>query len=82
VNVALPDIGLALHLQRGELPWVMTIYTVFFDGLMLLGARIADLFGARRMTLGGLALAGVGSALGVVLGGAAGVGHATILRRT
>jgi predicted MFS family arabinose efflux permease len=34
----------------------MTIYTVFFGGLMLLGGRIADLFGARRMTLGGLAL--------------------------
>src|SRR6266702_206806 len=56
VNVALPDIGAALHLQRGELPWVMTIYTVFFGGLMLLGGRIADLLGARRMTLGGLAL--------------------------
>ena len=56
VNVALPDIGVALHLERGELPWVMTIYTVFFGGLMLLGGRIADLFGARRMTLGGLAL--------------------------
>ena len=47
VNVALPDIGAALHLQRGELPWVMTIYTVFFGGLMLLGARIADLFGGH-----------------------------------
>src|SRR5882724_10917735 len=56
VNVALPDIGAALHLQRGELPWVMTIYTVFFGGLMLLGGRIADLAGARRMTLAGLAL--------------------------
>jgi hypothetical protein len=39
VNVALPDIGVALHLQRGELPWVMTIYTVFFGGLMLLGGQ-------------------------------------------
>jgi EmrB/QacA subfamily drug resistance transporter len=56
VNVALPDIGAALHLQRGELPWVMTIYTVFFGGLMLLGGRIADVFGARRLTLAGLAL--------------------------
>jgi EmrB/QacA subfamily drug resistance transporter len=56
VNVALPDIGVALDLRRGELPWVMTIYTVFFGGLMLLGGRIADLVGARRMTLGGLAL--------------------------
>src|SRR5215469_9354222 len=51
VNVALPDIGTALHLHLSELPWVMTIYTMFFGGLMLLGGRIADLFGARRLTL-------------------------------
>ena len=56
VNVALPDIGAALHLHRSELPWVLTIYTLFFGGLMLLGGRIADLFGARRLTLAGLAL--------------------------
>ncbi len=56
VNVALPDIGAALHLDRSELPWVMTIYTLFFGGLMLLGGRIADLFGARRLTLIGLAV--------------------------
>ncbi|HLX49638.1 MAG TPA: MFS transporter [Streptosporangiaceae bacterium] len=56
VNVALPDIGAALHLQRGELPWVMTSYTLFFGGLMLLGGRIADLFGSRRLTLAGLAM--------------------------
>jgi EmrB/QacA subfamily drug resistance transporter len=56
VNVALPDIGAALHLDRSDLPWVMTIYTMFFGGLMLLGGRIADLFGARRLTLAGLAL--------------------------
>jgi EmrB/QacA subfamily drug resistance transporter len=56
VNVALPDIGTALHLHPGELPWVMTVYTLVFGGLMLLGGRIADLFGARRLTLAGLAL--------------------------
>ena len=56
VNVALPDIGAALHLHRSELPWVLTIYTMFFGGLMLLGGRVADLFGARRLTLVGLAL--------------------------
>ncbi|HEY3954877.1 MAG TPA: MFS transporter [Streptosporangiaceae bacterium] len=56
VNVALPVIGPALHLQRSEVPWVMTIYTMFFGGLMLLGGRIADLFGARRLTLTGLAM--------------------------
>ena len=46
VNVALPDIGVALHLQRGELPWVMTIYTVFFGGLMLLADRSLQGLGA------------------------------------
>jgi MFS family permease len=56
VNVALPDIGVALHLHRSELPWVLTSYTLFLGGLMLLGGRIADLFGARRLTLIGLAV--------------------------
>lgn len=56
VNVALPDIGGALHLHRGELPWVVTMYTLFFGGLMLLGGRIADLVGPRRATLAGLAV--------------------------
>src|SRR5579864_6961871 len=40
VNVALPDIGTALHLHSTELPWVMTIYTLFFGGLMLLGGGL------------------------------------------
>src|SRR5260370_25037519 len=56
VNVALPGIAAALHLHRGELPWVMTSYTLVFGGLMLLGGRVADLFGAPRLTLAGLAL--------------------------
>jgi EmrB/QacA subfamily drug resistance transporter len=71
VNVALPDIGTALHLQRSELPWVMTIYTVFFGGLMLLGGRVADLLGARRMTLAGLALFTASSLLCGLSGNAA-----------
>jgi EmrB/QacA subfamily drug resistance transporter len=54
VNVALPDIGVALRLSRAELPWVMTAYTVCFGGLMLLGGRIADRYGPRRVTLAGL----------------------------
>src|SRR5579871_2702092 len=45
VNVALPDIGVALRLSRDGLPWVMTAYTVCFGGLMLLGGRLADRFG-------------------------------------
>ncbi len=54
VNVALPDIGTSLRLTRAELPWVMTAYTVLFGGLMLMGGRAADRFGARRLTLIGL----------------------------
>jgi EmrB/QacA subfamily drug resistance transporter len=54
VNVALPDIGVALRLSRAELPWVMTAYTVCFGGLMLLGGRIADRYGPGRITLAGL----------------------------
>ncbi len=54
VNVALPDIGTSLHLTQAELPWAMTAYTVCFGGLMLLGGRIADRYGARRLTLTGL----------------------------
>ena len=55
VNVALPDIGASLRLSRADLPWVMTAYTVCFGGLMLLGGRIADRYGARRGVLAGLA---------------------------
>jgi MFS family permease len=46
VNVALPDIGADLQLNRAALPWVMTTYTLAFGGLMLLGGRVADLLGA------------------------------------
>src|SRR5258708_3814170 len=54
VNVALPHIGADLPLHRDGLTWVMTAYTLAFGGLMLLGGRLADLFGARRMLLVGL----------------------------
>src|SRR5690348_1639197 len=54
VNVALPDIGVALRLSRDGLPWVMTAYTLCFGGLMLLGGRLPDRFGPRRLTLAGL----------------------------
>ncbi|MGI8330130.1 MFS transporter [Actinomadura scrupuli] len=48
VNVALPGIGAGLHLGRETLTWVVTAYTLVFGGLMLLGGRLADAFGARR----------------------------------
>ena len=70
VNVALPDIGADLGLTAGAVPWVMTSYTLFFGGTMLLGGRLADLFGARRMTLAGLALF-TGSSLACAVSGSA-----------
>src|SRR5919198_2665214 len=56
VNVALPDIGAALDLSRSTVPWVLTTYTVAFGGLMLLGGRVADVYGARRIALVGLSV--------------------------
>jgi EmrB/QacA subfamily drug resistance transporter len=54
VNVALPRIGDDLGLDQGAVPWVMTAYTLVFGGLMLLGGRLSDLVGPRRMILVGL----------------------------
>jgi EmrB/QacA subfamily drug resistance transporter len=56
VNVALPTIGTDLQLDRTSLTWVVTAYTLCFGGLMLLGGRLADTLGRRRMFLAGLGL--------------------------
>ncbi|AEV73330.1 arabinose efflux permease family protein [Mycolicibacterium rhodesiae NBB3] len=56
VTIALPHIGPDLGLSRGTLTWVMSAYTLLFGGLMLVGGRAADLFGARKVVIAGLAL--------------------------
>ncbi|MGW8361225.1 MFS transporter [Streptomyces wedmorensis] len=56
VNVALPAIATDLNLGRTALTWVVTAYTLCFGGLMLLGGRLSDALGARRVLLAGLAL--------------------------
>ncbi|MGA5068774.1 MFS transporter [Streptomyces exfoliatus] len=56
VNVALPALAADLDLDRTALTWVVTAYTLCFGGLMLLGGRLADALGARRVLLTGLAL--------------------------
>ncbi|MEU0251523.1 MFS transporter [Streptomyces sp. NPDC006184] len=61
INVALPSIGADLHLTRESLTWAVTAYTLCFGGLMLLGGRLADAFGARRLLLTGLVLFTVAS---------------------
>lgn len=56
VNVALPSIQRSLGFSEANLQWVLTAYALTFGGLLLLGGRMADLFGRRRIFLIGLAL--------------------------
>ncbi|MCC6736573.1 MAG: MFS transporter [Bauldia sp.] len=54
VNVALPSIRADLGFSETSLVWVVNAYTLTFGGLMLLGGRLGDLFGHRRLFLIGL----------------------------
>ena len=56
VNVALPTIGRALRFSQDDLTWVVNAYTLTFGGFLLLGGRLADLVGRRRMFMTGLVL--------------------------
>jgi EmrB/QacA subfamily drug resistance transporter len=56
VLVALPAIGRDLGLAAGELQWVVTAYALTFAGFLLLAGRLADLLGASRLFMAGLAL--------------------------
>src|SRR5216117_1608251 len=63
VNVALPSIRTDLHFSQESLQWVITAYSIFFGGVLLLGGRLADLLGRRRLFMSGLALFTVSSLL-------------------
>src|SRR5690242_20980152 len=63
VNVALPTIKTDLHFSQESLQWVITAYSIFFGGVLLLGGRLADLLGRRRVFMAGLALFTVSSLL-------------------
>jgi EmrB/QacA subfamily drug resistance transporter len=54
VNVALPDLGADLDLSRTAFTWTVSIYGLVFGGLLLLGGRLADIFGTRPIILTGL----------------------------
>ncbi len=56
VNVALPTIKTDLHFSQESLQWVVTAYSILFGGVLLLGGRMADLLGRRRLFMTGLAL--------------------------
>jgi EmrB/QacA subfamily drug resistance transporter len=63
VNVALPSIQVDLGFSQTSLQWVISAYAIMFGGALLLGGRLADLLGRRRLFLAGLALFSVSSLL-------------------
>ena len=56
VNTALPTIGRSLHLDGGQLQWLVTAYLMMSGGGLLLGGRVADLLSRRKVFLTGLTL--------------------------
>jgi EmrB/QacA subfamily drug resistance transporter len=61
VNVALPSIGEALNFSQQNLAWVVNAYVLTFGGFLLLGGRLADLLGRRRVFIAGLLLVAAAS---------------------
>jgi len=64
VIIALPSAQKALHISTANRQWMLTAYTLAFAGLLLLGGRIADYFGRKRMFIVGLIGFAAASALG------------------
>jgi len=60
-NVALPSIGIALDVTQSDLAWVVNAYVLTFGGFLLLGGRMADLLGRRRIFVVGLTLFAIAS---------------------
>ncbi len=64
VIIALPSAQKALHISTANRQWMLTAYTLAFAGLLLLGGRIADYFGRKRMFIVGLIGFAAASAVG------------------
>src|SRR5690348_6738152 len=56
VNIALPQMQETLHFSQSNLSWVLNAYLLTFGGLLLLGGRMGDLFGRKRLFIGGVIL--------------------------
>ncbi|HEY2371961.1 MAG TPA: DHA2 family efflux MFS transporter permease subunit [Gaiellaceae bacterium] len=87
VNVALPSIRSDLGFTETSLAWVVNAYLLTFGGFLLLGGRLGDLFGNRRLFLGGISLftlaslaCGVSTSQGMLIGARAvqGLGGAVV----
>ena len=63
-NIALPYIGRDLDITQANLSWIVTGYALCFGGLLLLGGRLGDLYGRRRIFMTGLLVFAVASLLG------------------
>ncbi|WP_183096073.1 MFS transporter [Nocardioides stalactiti] len=63
-NIALPYIGADLGISQANLTWIVTGYALAFGGLLLLGGRLGDLYGRRRLFITGLTVFSIGSLLG------------------
>src|SRR3989475_6757898 len=63
VNVALPSIKTDLHFNQENLQWVITAYSILFGGVLLLGGRLADILGRRRLFVAGIVLFTIASLL-------------------
>jgi EmrB/QacA subfamily drug resistance transporter len=64
VNFALPSIGRDLQFAQDDLSWVVNAYVLVFGGFLLLGGRLADLLGRRRLFMAGLVLFAIASLAG------------------
>src|ERR1700752_370437 len=87
VNVALPSIRSDLGFSETSLAWVVNAYLLTFGGFLLLGGRLGDLFGNRRLFLGGISLftlaslaCGLSTSQGLLIGARAvqGLGGAVV----
>ena len=87
VNVALPSIRSDLGFTETSLAWVVNAYLLTFGGFLLLGGRLGDLFGNRRLFLGGISLftlaslaCGLSTSQGLLIGARAvqGLGGAVV----
>ena len=65
-NIALPYIGRDLDIAQANLSWIVTGYALAFGGLLLLGGRLGDLYGRRRVFAAGLTIFAIASLVGGV----------------
>ncbi|MEZ5161707.1 MAG: MFS transporter [Marmoricola sp.] len=63
-NIALPFIGHDLGIDNANLQWIVTGYALAFGGFLLLGGRLGDLYGRRKVFMAGVALFAIASGLG------------------